>query len=266
MRVFLRDVTTADELRGMRHETGAVFGLAFSPDGRTLAVAAGASVFLHETATGNKRYQLAEQRDRVADLAFSADGRTVVAGNVGGTAMLASPFPAVPDTLTPEEAESRWRDLASPDAGTAWAAIAALVSAPKQAVTMLQKQLPLPAPPGEKQVARLLADLDSDDFTTREKATVDLERAGAGVMKAVERFLMKSLSVEAKRRAERVLAKIEEDNSPIGGIRDRRAVECLEWIGNDDARQLLKTLAGGVAEAQLTREAKAALARLEPQR
>jgi hypothetical protein len=41
-----------------------------------------------------------------------------------------------------------------------------------------------------------------------------------------------------------------------------RVVEALEQAGTAAARQLLTDLAGGVAEARLTREAKAALQRL----
>jgi hypothetical protein len=41
-----------------------------------------------------------------------------------------------------------------------------------------------------------------------------------------------------------------------------RAVEVLERIGSDAVREVLRTLASGVAEARLTREAKATLGRL----
>ncbi len=44
-------------------------------------------------------------------------------------------------------------------------------------------------------------------------------------------------------------------------MRELRAIEVLERIGSNEARALLETLAGG-ADAQLTREAKAAVRRL----
>jgi len=46
-----------------------------------------------------------------------------------------------------------------------------------------------------------------------------------------------------------------------------RAVAVLEWVGTKEARELLDRLAGGLADARLTREAKAAADRLrhEPQ-
>jgi hypothetical protein len=44
-------------------------------------------------------------------------------------------------------------------------------------------------------------------------------------------------------------------------LRALRAVEVLERIGTDSARQALQVLAAGAASAGLTREAKAALGR-----
>ena len=47
--------------------------------------------------------------------------------------------------------------------------------------------------------------------------------------------------------------------------RDESAVELLEWVGNTEARQLLRTLAGGVPGTRLTREAASAVRRLTKQ-
>src|SRR5262245_8506406 len=49
-------------------------------------------------------------------------------------------------------------------------------------------------------------------------------------------------------------------------VRANRVVEALEQAGTTAARRLLTDLAGGVAEARLTREAKAAQQRLGPAR
>ena len=45
----------------------------------------------------------------------------------------------------------------------------------------------------------------------------------------------------------------------------RRAVEVLERVETEEARRVLEAMAKGVPEARLTREAKAALSRLEKQ-
>jgi hypothetical protein len=49
----------------------------------------------------------------------------------------------------------------------------------------------------------------------------------------------------------------------IGNLRSLRAVEVLEHIATPEARDVLRTLAQGASEVRLTREAKAALERLE---
>ena len=46
-------------------------------------------------------------------------------------------------------------------------------------------------------------------------------------------------------------------------LRQVRAVEALELIGNVEARALLEVLAGGAPEARQTREARVALLRLK---
>jgi hypothetical protein len=50
-----------------------------------------------------------------------------------------------------------------------------------------------------------------------------------------------------------------------GPRRDLRAVELLELIGSAEARRVLKTVAGGMPGARLTREARSALQRLAQQ-
>jgi hypothetical protein len=50
---------------------------------------------------------------------------------------------------------------------------------------------------------------------------------------------------------------------PTETLQAVRAVEALEHIGTPEARKLLETLATGAPEARQTRDAKAALRRLE---
>jgi hypothetical protein len=109
---------------------------------------------------------------------------------------------------------------------------------------------------------RLLADLDSDVFDVREKATEELPNLGRAAESALNQFLKGNPSAEARKRVEQLLAKIDAD--PTGeALRALRAIEVLEHIGTPEAYAVVKTLAGGAPEARLTREAKVALQRLE---
>jgi hypothetical protein len=69
-------------------------------------------------------------------------------------------------------------------------------------------------------------------------------------------------SAESRRRAEAILDEI--DSHPPEGeqLRETRAVEVLEAIGDAAARRLLSALANGDPDARLTRRAKESLTRL----
>jgi HEAT repeat protein len=116
----------------------------------------------------------------------------------------------------------------------------------------------------EQSVAKLLALLDDDNFDVREKATHDL----AGLGKAAEPFLQAALkktdlSAEVKERIQRVLTALAQGSAPTGEIRARRAIEALEHMDAPEVRELLQALAKGAADNPLTRDAKAALTRLD---
>jgi hypothetical protein len=68
-------------------------------------------------------------------------------------------------------------------------------------------------------------------------------------------------SPEVRRRLGELLQRLDPLASPEL-LRGLRAVQVLEQVGTPEARDLLRTLAGGVPEARLTQEAKASLQRL----
>jgi hypothetical protein len=73
--------------------------------------------------------------------------------------------------------------------------------------------------------------------------------------------LKREPSLELRRRIEGLLSRIER-GTPPEELRDLRAVEVLEMVGNQEARQVLAELARGVAETRLADQARAAFARL----
>src|SRR5262249_4130844 len=136
-------------------------------------------------------------------------------------------------------------------------------AAPKDALPLLRENLkPVRAVTAE-QIAQLVKQLDHDDFDVREKATAELIRLGPTALPAVKKLLAGNPSVEAKRRAEEILEKVSDTGENQEWARMVRAVEALEYIGDADARKLLERMAAGGPEAQPTKDAKAALARLE---
>src|SRR5262249_20408912 len=110
-----------------------------------------------------------------------------------------------------------------------------------------------------KQVARLLADLDSERFATRNAATKELAKLGEAVEGDLRKVLQTKPPLELRQRVEGILKKLEGPEK----LRNRRALELLEWMGSDGAEKLLAELAQGQQQAWFTRQAKASLDRLK---
>src|SRR5262249_52243544 len=102
-----------------------------------------------------------------------------------------------------------------------------------------------------QQLARLIADLDDNRFSTRERATRDLERLGESAASALRQGLKNPPSLEGRRRVGRLLVPIER----AVYLRERRALEVLEQIGTLESRFFLAALARGAPGAWLTVEA-----------
>jgi hypothetical protein len=109
-------------------------------------------------------------------------------------------------------------------------------------------------------LSRWIADLESERFSVREKATRALEELADLAAPALRKMLAQ-LSPEGRRRAEQLLEKLTGPIPPGERLQALRAIEVLEHIGTE-ARQILKSLATGTPEARLTQEAKASLERL----
>lgn len=169
--------------------------------------------------------------------------------------------------LTPQQLAALWDDLASKDAVTHYLALWAAAAAPRQAVPFLRERLRPAAPadgPQQERIRRLIAQLDDDNFRARETASAELEKLLEPAEPALRAALVGKVSVEARRRIERLLQGRREGTLSAEELRQARAVQALEHMGTPQARQLLEALAKGDAPARLTREAKAALARLGP--
>jgi len=84
----LWDPATGHCLRTLTGHSRAVWGVAFSPDGRLLAAADGATARLWDPATGDCLRTLTGPRGSVHGVAFSPDGRLLAAASLDKTARL----------------------------------------------------------------------------------------------------------------------------------------------------------------------------------
>src|SRR5262249_61750508 len=92
----------------------------------------------------------------------------------------------------------------------------------------------------EKELAKLVKDLDDDDPDVRGKAYDALEEQGKGAEAALKKGLEGNPSAEVKRSVNALLGKIKGGGVSGEALQAARAVEVLEWIGDDDARSLLR--------------------------
>jgi RNA polymerase sigma factor (sigma-70 family) len=243
---------------------GSIEAVAFSPDGRRLALAGyGGTIGLWELATGQPCRRWDSGQFAVFALDFAPDGRALVSANGDGTALVwdltAGPAPR---DLSPDDLDRIGRDLSGADAVRAWQAVQTLAAVPGRGVPWLRERLRPAAGSGDAALARLVADLAGDRFADRERATAALERLGDLAGPALRQALAGGPSLEARRRIERLLDRLDAPLTDPALLLAVRGVEVLERAGTPEARALLGELAKGAAGARRTGEAKTALGRL----
>jgi WD40 repeat protein len=177
--------------------------MALSPDGRVLALGrTGGEIDLIETATLGVRRQLAGPGPQCRDAVFTPDGsRLLTAGP--GEGVLVWPvrirdLPLTAELKRETSAAKLWDRLASPDAPTAYAALARLAADPIAAAKMARLRLGDATDPlAEARAVELLEALNTADA----------------------RVLLREMADGGGRSAARALARLGEQHPPPGDIR-----------------------------------------------
>jgi RNA polymerase sigma factor (sigma-70 family) len=273
----LWDVALGKEVRQLEAAGGArTAAVAFSPNGKLLASGRmDGELCLWEVITGGEIARVAAHHAQTYGtyaVAFAPDGRTLASGGEDGVVRLwdvrrLGRGPQAPEGKpTAEDLGALWADLAAADAARGYQAVWALAAVPRQALPLcrdrLLRQAAAKDPELPQRLARLIADLDADRFEVREKATLELGKLGKAAEPAVLKALEDPASLEVRRRLERVLAPLREQDPPGDVLQTVRAVEVLEEVGTPEAEDVLKKVAQDAAEDWLRREARAALDRL----
>jgi hypothetical protein len=210
------------------------------------------SAYLIEVASGRVRADLLPM---VTGAHFTRDGRYLVTASQDGTALVWDVSALAARGLSARP----WDDLASGDAGVAFAAVCGLVKAPRQALDLLADRLPATTP-GAKQLRQWVADLGSESYPRRSQAERRLAALGEQIEEDIRAALKEKPPLERRLRLERLLKRI--DDAHPATLRRGRAIEVLERIGSGEAVRLLQRLAQGHPGGRTTREAREALARL----
>jgi hypothetical protein len=266
----LWDATTGRQLRLADRFKTEFHRVTFSPDGRFVAASGfGVEAYVWEVATGDVLWVFAKRGHSTRTVAFSPDGRRLVVGYKDHTILVWEfpPWKAVlphfdPGPLSPAERKGVADLLGDPMAERGYKAVCLLAAFPEQAIPLLRESLH-PVPPRDTvRVRRLVADLDSADFETREAAVAELKKLGLLAEPELREALAGAPSAEVRRQGNLLLEAIDLDPTGSRRLAEVRAVFVLEIIGSPPARQILETLARGEPLAPSTRDAKAALERL----
>jgi RNA polymerase sigma factor (sigma-70 family) len=240
------------------------WSVAFSPTGWLLAVAGDNAVRVYDTATWAEVARFEGHEGTVRTVFFGPDDATLIsASHEDGTALVWSLKP--PAGREPPDPAKLWSDLAG-DGPAVRQAVWAAAQHPEAALKLFREKWPIPKDPLDpKQVARLLADLDSPEFATREAATAELGKLGRRVEAELRKALAETASPEVRRRAEKVLAlwaPSEAAEYSAEDARELRAVWALELAGTAAARTLLEEWAAAKVGNRLCEEAARAVRRL----
>ncbi len=268
--VILADVRTGTVARRFQHADGneGLTALAISRDGKRIAAGAPTGrVTVWDVATGDTLAPFAGHDGAVMGMVFTSDGKKLVTAAQDGTALVweipDKPLPTGPVEAAVTGFDEAFRLLGSADAAQAQRGLDYLYRHPADAVKQAGERIPTPtATPAEK-LKQFVADLDSEDFPTREAAAKALEKVGGEASALLKDAVQKSPSAEVRKLAAELLGKIDAPATRAEDMRLFRVVEAVENLRTPEACALLEKWATGPAGHRLTIEAAAALARLK---
>jgi len=272
--IVLRETGTGNERLHIAMKEGQLTQVTFSPDGRLLAsVCLAETIRLWDTWTGKEVGHLTGHRGQLRSwfwhsLSFAPDGKTLASGGFDGTVLIWDVSGLLPMAKKPVEKLSSdklakcWDELAGTDAVRAYKTIAELAQRPGQAEDLLKDKLAAHPGLNADRQAKLIADLDADQFTTREKASKELADLGRLADGALAKALEGMPSAEVKRRVQALLQKLDGKAADPEQSRLLRAIEVLERLGTPEARDLHGKLAKESTAGVVAWEAKASLERL----
>ncbi len=262
------DFTTGKEVGQCEGHQSVPYAIAYAPDGRTLLSGSfDATVRLWEPFSGVQLAELKGHAGPVYGVALSPDGRIAYSAGADTNVLIwdatgfgkAGPPRAALDA---KELEHLWRELASENAAAARQVIWRLIANPNGVAVDLKTRVHLV---DVARINKLIADLDSADYDSREDATKELEKHGRWLEGRLNEALEKPPSLEYKRRVEGLLTKLSVAGSLSlrqEQLRIRRAMMVLEYIADDASVDLLGRLSKQAPEEAFRNEANTTLQRM----
>jgi WD40 repeat protein len=260
--VCLRDPATgAVRKEWQAHERSLVtWGVSFGPGGIWLASAGDRTVKVWDPPTGTELLKFEGHTSRAHMAKFAADGRTLLSSSMDLTGYIWQVEPELgeKDRRTTEQL---WDDL-NGEPAAAFRAVWLAARDPKAPAFFGQK---LPSPPklDAERFAKLVKELDGEEFQAREAAEKELAKFGAAAFGLARKARAASESPEVRTRLDRVMKGWTENVLAPEVWRRKRAIVAMELAGTEDARKLLQRLAADAPGTMLSDDAALALKRLE---
>jgi WD40 repeat protein len=272
-RVLLLESVSGRQWHGFDRQLGDgdVNAIAFSPDGRLLAVGHGGAegiVRVWEVITGNEIVTFRGHAGGVNVVAFSPDGRRIASGGADSSILVWDlALPKGPDAA-PISLGDAWDLLDSENTKSAYHALGALISGGDRAITIIDMGLK-GAIDNQARIRKLISQLNDDDFRLRKSARAALEKEALRAWPLLHEALRKKLPQETERLIRLIIEGMEARglSSPESGLygeslRAVRSIHILERIGGKEAIRVLEMLTTNKDDARISQEANAALARL----
>jgi WD40 repeat protein/beta-lactamase regulating signal transducer with metallopeptidase domain len=253
---------------------GGPVGISFSPDGKVLIVRGSErTIRIWDVLAATEIGKLQGHTGRVETVVFNANGKTLASGSSDTTILIwdaSKPLKALSrpteTQLSQDELGKLWDDLAGEDVAKAYRGVRGLATAPRQSVPFLSEHVKPAARIDAAKITGWITDLSSAKFAVRQEAATALLKVGEQAVPALRKELASVPELESRKRIEDILNRLTGGVLTTEQIRTVRAVEALELIGTPEARKFLETLAAGAPGTLPTREAEAALIRLQQTR
>jgi len=247
-----------------------VRSLVLSRDGK--AVAAGnedGRIRLWEVISRKVRREFAGHAGGVRAIALFPNETRLLSGGEDGKilvwelagAAVAKPRAALQPAAQEKEWQSAWHALGG-GAEESYHAMEQFRADPDSWLKFLDARLE-PLFTMKQRLTALLLELESEKFNVRQRVSEEMEKLGELTIPFLEEKLQEQLTLETKRRIERVITRVTptDPEAPSMFLRLWRTIEILEALATPSARATLLRMSRETPDARIRREAEAALAR-----